>query len=46
MKQTALFIADVVRGLLAIAVTLAMAALIIGLLMQAATAAGAKMPLY
>jgi hypothetical protein len=37
MRQTALFLFDVVRGLLAIAVTLGMAALIIGLLMRAAT---------
>lgn len=39
MKTTALFLAEVVRGLLAIAVTLAMAAMIIGLMMRAATAA-------
>lgn len=37
MRQTAIFLFDVVRGLLAIAVTLGLAALIIGLLMRAAT---------
>lgn len=39
MRQTALFLAEVVRGLLAIVVTLALAALIIGLLMRTASAA-------
>lgn len=38
MRQTALFLFEVVRGLLAIVITLAMAALIIGLLMRSASA--------